>query len=125
MLSAIFAGALAVQAPAQADAGSWLNIAVFRVIAPAHIPGQCFVQGRVNRVISGPGPFRAGGDIAITVNCVEGGGGAADEVEGARRPPTIDALRAHKEAMVHVDAGSRVIGNAFIGLGAVSRAIPL
>lgn len=124
MLSAILASVLAMQAPAQADAGSWLNIAVFRVIAPAHIPGQCFVQGRVNRVISGQGPFRAGGDIAITVNCVEDGGSPV--ISGAaRRPPTIEALRSQKEATVHVDAGSRVIDNAFIGLGAVSPAAPL
>ena len=125
MLSAILASALAMQAPAQADPGSWLNVAVFRVIAPAHIPGQCFVQGRVNRVMSGQGPFRAGDSIAITVNCVEGGMGPAVALKGARQPPSIDALRSQKEAMVHVDAGSRVIDNEFIGVGAITRAVPL
>ena len=123
MIATILAGLMAA-APVAAtdDPGAWLMIAVARVIAPDQIPGQCFVQARVDQVLSGAG-YRAGDTVAITVPCLNGGLAPSDEA-GPRAPQTIESLRSQKRALVHLDAGGRVLANDYYGLGEASAVRP-
>ncbi|HTI66652.1 MAG TPA: hypothetical protein VL460_03780 [Caulobacteraceae bacterium] len=108
MIATILAGLAALQPAPQA--GEWLLVTVQRVIAPDQIPGQCFVQARIDQVVQGRA-FRSGDPVAITMACR-----ANDLAPGPSQ--TIAALRAQKRALVRLDAGGRLLGEDYYGLDA-------
>ena len=114
---ALFLAAQVAAAPPSPSAmtGDWVVVAISRVIAPDQHPGECFVEGRVEQVVHGRA-YRGGDPIALSMRCRNGG---FDRTALARAPEilTIQALRAEKRALVHVDAGGRVLDNGFYGLG--------
>ncbi len=132
MIGAVFAAAVAL-APAQRPAaGEWLVVKVERVIAPDQQPGECFVQGKVEQVVRGA-VYRAGDAVALTVPCRQGGvtparwSGEAfgpEERLVGQEPPTLETLRSQRRALVHVDAGGRLLDNGYWGLGAALRLAP-
>ena len=64
MIAAILA-ATALAAP-DLTTGDWVVVAVHRVIAPDQIPGQCFVQAKVDQVVHGE-TYKPGQAVALTV----------------------------------------------------------
>jgi hypothetical protein len=119
MIAAILAGLAALQPlpDVGASRGDWLLVTVHRVIAPDQIPGQCFLQARIDEVVNGHS-FRTGDAVAISVACRPGGLAPAAAVRGVPAVPTIETLRSQKRALVHLDAGGRVLDNGYYGLGA-------
>jgi hypothetical protein len=125
MIAAALLALSLVQAPLPSAgdmaSGEWLVVGIGRVIAPNQHPGECFVEGRVERVVHGRA-FRAGAPIALTLRCRAGA--MTPIAAAAPEPPTIRAIRSQKHALVHVDAGGRVLANGFWGLGAYDRLRP-
>lgn len=126
MIAAVLAAALTPQLPSallpSMTSGEWLVVSVGRVIAPDQHPGECFVQGRVEQVVHGR-VYRPGDAIAISLACRQGG---LSPAVATATPPTvtIQTLRSQKRALVHVDAGGRVLNNGFWGLGDYARLRP-
>jgi hypothetical protein len=122
--AAALAAALAQPLPAApaAASGNWVVVAVQRVIAPDQMQGQCFIQGRVERVVRGRA-FRAGDAIGLSLACRFGGFTPAQATH-APAVPTIQTLRSQKRALVHVDAAGRVLENGYYGFGALIRPGP-
>jgi hypothetical protein len=110
------------EAPATLDTrkGDWVMVTVHRVLAPDQIPGQCFVQAKVDQVVHGE-TYKPGQAVALTVPCRAGGLNPAVTILG-QQAPTIETLRTQKRALVHLDAGGRVLQNGYYALG---QAIPL
>ena len=100
--------------------GDWILVTADRVVAPENMPGECFVQARVDQVVHGES-FKVGQRVALVVPCRQGG---FDPTVNLMRqaPPTIQTLRTQKRALVHLDAGGRVLDNAYYALG---QTIPL
>lgn len=122
MIAAILAAFAALQPAPMIDTsqGDWVLVTVNRVVAPDQIPGQCFVQAKIDQVVNGRN-FRSGDAVAITVGCRTGGLSPIVAVRGAEAP-TIETLRTLKRALVHLDAGGRVLENGYYALG---QALPL
>lgn len=123
MIAAVLA-ALAVQAtPDTAPrTGNWVVLDVLRVMAPEQTRGQCFVQGRVNRVVRGQ-RYKAGQQLAVSLACVQGPARQLIPLQAtpnpAKRPPiTVERLEALKQALVHLDAQARVVDNEYYAVGA-------
>jgi hypothetical protein len=129
MLAAVLAAALGSQVPAPLPnpaSGDWVLIRVQRVIAPANMPGQCFVQGRVDQVIHGQ-TYRQGQTVGISLACRPGAGVSPVALrigEARRAPPTIQVLREMKQALAHLDTGGRVVDNQYYGVDAASPGRP-
>ncbi|HTK33886.1 MAG TPA: hypothetical protein VL358_01195 [Caulobacteraceae bacterium] len=117
MIALALAAALAQQAAPAMNTGNWVVVAVQRVIAPDQTQGQCFVQGKVEQVVHGRA-FRRGDAIALSVSCRASGFTPAAYTP-APAVPTIQALRAQKRVLVHVDAAGRVLENGYYGFEAI------
>ncbi|OYX31607.1 MAG: hypothetical protein B7Y99_09760 [Caulobacterales bacterium 32-69-10] len=123
MLAAILAAVLAaLPQPPTLDTrqGDWIIVTADRVVAPENMPGECFVQAKVDQVVHGEN-FRVGQRVALVVPCRQGGLEPTVAILG-QAPPTIQTLRTQKRALVHLDAGGRVLRNGYYAL---SQAIPL
>ena len=123
MLAAILAAVLAaLPQPPNLDTrqGDWILVTADRVVAPENMPGECFVQARVDQVVHGEN-FRVGQRVALVVPCRQGGFDPTVNIL-RQAPPTIQTLRTQKRALVHLDAGGRVLDNAYYALG---QTIPL
>lgn len=109
-------------APATLDTrkGDWVLVTVNRVVAPDQIPGQCFVQAKVDQVVHGD-TYKPGQAVAMTVPCRAGGLNPTVSILG-QEAPTIQTLRTQKRALVHLDTGGRVLQNGYYALG---QTIPL
>jgi len=119
MIALAFAAALAA-APLppsrnQMTSGEWIVIAVGRVIAPDQHPGECFIEGRVEQVLRGRA-YRVGGPAALTLRCRAESLSPIAAAPGPSEPPTVSGLKATRHALVHADAGGRVIDNGFWAL---------
>lgn len=121
MIAVLLAATLAQVTPETAPrTGEWVVLDVQRVIAPEQTQGQCFVQGKVERVVRGQ-RYKAGQQLAVSVACVKG----ANQVIPlqAQRGPvkpgpiTVERLESLKQALVHLDAQQRVVDNEYYAVG--------
>ena len=121
MIAVLLAASLAQTTPEAAPrTGEWVVLDVQRVIAPEQTRGQCFVQGRVARVVLGR-RYKEGQQLAISVACVQSGSQLIPlqaTREPPRRPPiTVQRLEALKKALVHLDDQQRVVDNEYYAVG--------
>jgi hypothetical protein len=110
MIVSILAAAMTMQAPPDLATGEWVVVSIHRVIAPDQIPGQCFVEARIDQVVSGR-RFRAGDPVAITMAC------RADEM-AVGEAVTVANLKAQTRALVRLDVGGRVAKGGWYALEA-------